>query len=614
MVGTAWKRSIIFGSASIFAAATVVSCSGDGPPAVASYQGWSGEQQDRCYAGTQGSRLMPLSWLKALEQAKNDQPFLSADHLSSYRLLPRPKALPVGFAIDDNDDTNLTISKLRWFDGQTTKEHWVGMNCSACHTAHIEFDGKVQRVDGGPALFDYQSFVEAVDAALKATLASASAPSPEGQAKWDRFATAVFACTGKQTGCAQRAGEWSRDSAANRGLLKAELARLSAWEDRVEHLNATPLRYGYGRVDAFGHIFNKVSLFNGAPNPTVNPADAPVSYPFLWDIYRQDKLQWNGIVQASRIKLGARDLDVGALGRNAGEVIGVFGDVAVTPNAGLRGYRSSIWADNLENLERQLMSLKAPPWPTRLFGAASGDAAQGKQLFDGKCASCHASQPGTQPYKVHMIPLNRADPNGTDPWMACNAIRYSSPPGRLVGTPIAYLGNGARYAAGEDAKIADMLTTTVKGALAGKKGQIIAQAGRIFLGIDGRPRVVSEEETADVRGAILDACYAQQSPLFAYKARPLDGIWATAPYLHNGSIASLHELLLPPAQRLRHFPVGTRQYDPVTVGYSVDPKAAGNSFVFDTAKVGNSNAGHAYGVGTLTEAQRQALIAYLKTL
>ncbi len=613
MLGATWTRSIFLGSISVLATVIVASCVGD-RPAIDSYQGWSPGQQDRWYAGTQGSRLMPLSWLKALEQATAAKPFLDPQNIAGFRLLPRPNALPVGIAIDDNDDTDLTVSKLRWFEGQKAKEHWVGLNCAACHTAHIDFGTEQLRIDGGPSLFDYQSFVEAIDAALKATLAGASTSTPEVRAKWDRFAVAVFACSRKQAGCTRHGDGWSRDTAANRRLLAGELGKLIAWEDRVEHVNATPLRYGYGRVDAFGHIFNKVSLFNGAPNPTVNPADAPVSYPFLWDIYRHDKLQWNGIVQASRIRLGAHDLDVGALGRNAGEVIGVFGDVAVTPNPGLRGYASSIWADNLENLERQLMSLKAPAWPTALFGTAGGDIAQGQQIFSGKCASCHAPQPGTAPYPVHMVPLTPTDPNGTDPWMACNAIRYTSSPGRLVGTPIAYLGDGPRYQAGEDAKVADMLTTTVKGALAGKKGQIIAQAGRIFLGIDGRPRVVSAVETPDFRRLILDACYAQQSPLMAYKARPLDGVWATAPYLHNGSVASLYQLLLPPARRLRSFPVGTRQYDPVQVGYSTNPKAVGNGFLYDTSKVGNSNAGHDYGVGTLTEPQRLALLAYVKTL
>lgn len=100
----------------------------------------------------------------------------------------------------------------------------------------------------------------------------------------------------------------------------------------------------------------------------------------------------------------------------------------------------------------------------------------------------------------------------------------------------------------------------------------------------------------------------------AFKARPLDGIWATAPYLHNGSVANLYELLLPPARRHKTFRVGTRVYDPTLVGYSTRDDAPGNAFTYDIALPGNANIGHDYGAATLTADQRQALLAYLKTL
>jgi hypothetical protein len=147
----------------------------------------------------------------------------------------------------------------------------------------------------------------------------------------------------------------------------------------------------------------------------------------------------------------------------------------------------------------------------------------------------------------------------------------------------------------------------------GKKGQIIAQTARVFFGVGGRPRVVIEE-VPNPRTLILQACFAANSPFMAYKARPLDGIWATAPYLHNGSVPNLYELLLPPTQRSKTFLMGTREYDPVLVGYSTRADAPGNGFTFDTAAIGNSNAGHEYGVGSMTPEQRQALLAYLKTL
>ncbi len=58
-----------------------------------------------------------------------------------------------------------------------------------------------------------------------------------------------------------------------------------------------------------------------------------------------------------------------------------------------------------------------------------------------------------------------------------------------------------------------------------------------------------------------------------YIARPLNGIWATAPYLHNGSVPTLYDLLLPAEQRPRTFYTGSNEFDPVKVGY-VRPPAA----------------------------------------
>lgn len=592
----AMPSAMVIGAASI--AILVAACTaGKKPPQVEWAQGWSPQQQSDWYAATQGSRLAPLAWFRALEQAETSQPFAAPANLARYRLIAGPhNDLPVGFAVDDNDDTDLSVTKLRWFAGQSSKEKWVGLNCAACHTGEITYGGKSQRIDGGPALFDYQQFVEDFDKALTATR--------DNPAKFARFAKATLG---------------TRDTAGNRTLLRAALGRMIDWEGRVEALNATPLRYGYGRVDAFGHIFNKVALFSGAARPVPNAADAPVSYPFIWDIYRHDKLQWNGIAQNARLSLpGGSYLDYGALGRNAGEVIGVFGDVVTRPGNSLAGYKSSLWTDNLIRLETQLATLKAPAWPAALLGpiddtdAKRQQIADGKALFGSHCASCHAPQPGTAPYKITMVPLTRADPNATDPWMACNAITYRSATGNLQGTPAGYVGNGEKF--GTQAPLADMLETTVKGALVGKKGQIIGQTARVFFGVGGRPRVVLAEAATKPRAAILDACYQANSPFMAYKARPLDGIWATAPYLHNGSVANLYELLLPPEQRRKTFRVGTRSYDPDLVGYSTRDDAPGNTFTFDTALPGNSNTGHDYGVASLSPTQRRALLSYLKTL
>jgi len=98
----------------------------------------------------------------------------------------------------------------------------------------------------------------------------------------------------------------------------------------------------------------------------------------------------------------------------------------------------------------------------------------------------------------------------------------------------------------------------------------------------------------------------------AYRARPLNGTWATAPFLHNGSVPSLYDLLLPPAQRPKIFYIGSWEFDPVHVGIETGSPFAG-AFAFDTRLPGNANSGHEYGT-SLSEPERMALIEFLKTL
>src|SRR5215210_1627826 len=106
-------------------------------------QGWSDQDRSNWYEATQGSRLIPLSWLKALEQPGGTEPFLADSHIIKFRYLPRTTSggerLPVGFALDDTDDEKLSVTKLRWKGGQRSTEPWVGLNCSACHTAELTF-------------------------------------------------------------------------------------------------------------------------------------------------------------------------------------------------------------------------------------------------------------------------------------------------------------------------------------------------------------------------------------------------------------------------------------------------------------------------------------------
>ena len=99
----------------------------------------------------------------------------------------------------------------------------------------------------------------------------------------------------------------------------------------------------------------------------------------------------------------------------------------------------------------------------------------------------------------------------------------------------------------------------------------------------------------------------------AYESRALHGIWATAPYLHNGSVPNLWELLTPAHERKKTFMVGSRLFDPKNVGYVTDQSPFQNAtFVADPANAnGNGNGGHEYGTGLGAE-ERWQIIEYLK--
>ena len=117
-------------------------------------------------------------------------------------------------------------------------------------------------------------------------------------------------------------------------------------------------------------------------------------------------------------------------------------------------------------------------------------------------------------------------------------------------------------------------------------------------------------------------------PLPQYKPRPLAGIWAAGPFLHNGSVPTIYQLLLPADQRDKKFFIGTRDFDPVNLGFSTDAPSK-NGFWLDTSITGNSNLGHEFRKGyikwesgmapqygvigpELTEEERRDIIEYLK--
>ena len=559
------------------------------PPLQYARQGWTEDERQAFYTTSQGSHMIPYAWFKALRRLDVDEPF-AGDQLQRYGYLPNeksklnPEGLPVGFVIDGSAAT-----------GE------LGMTCAACHTGQIEYvkNGVTQqlRIDGAPATANFQLFLSDLTAAARAMQSDS--------ARFDKFAHAALG---------------SRYTSSRADALKSDFSDwVKQWGSFMDKsLPASP--WGPGRLDAFGMIFNRVAAKDLGIDGNFKVADAPVSYPFLWNASRQDRTQWNGGVP--------NGLYINAIGRNTGEVLGVFADFTpkkqlLPPHYNFRN--NSVNFTNLQALEEKIASLRPPPWP---FDIDQSLVDKGRVLFAERCGSCHDERP-VPPEGLWVTKVVDAK---TDPKMYQNSLRISDT-GILNG---ALSSNPPGSKLGPTAPTADILATTVVGALFGdaipplprlpnpKAGVWLAvnkDLAVLFADNEKLPSLVSLLQPS-VRDNVRTHIEARVANMFkvpgepnAYESRVLHGIWATAPYLHNGSVPNLYELLLSPDKRSPSFMVGSRKYDPEKVGYvtTESPYKDGTLVVGPGAQPGNSNAGHDYS-GDLTDDQRKALLEYLKQL
>src|SRR5262245_60173102 len=126
-------------------------------PGGPSFQGWSAADRELFHHGSMGSELLPLTWMQALTSALTGKPFL--DGIERFGLLPdlqNPDRLPVGLSAVASRDLRFT-------------DKVVGINCAACHTAELIYQGKRVRIEGGSGLFQVDAFAAELTASLKAT-------------------------------------------------------------------------------------------------------------------------------------------------------------------------------------------------------------------------------------------------------------------------------------------------------------------------------------------------------------------------------------------------------------------------------------------------------------
>ena len=121
---------------------------------------------------------------------------------------------------------------------------------------------------------------------------------------------------------------------------------------------------------------------------------------------------------------------------------------------------------------------------------------------------------------------------------------------------------------------------------------------------DGFNRLLAELQAPGYRASPTPGIRSTQK----YWTPSLAGVWARSPYLHNGSVRTMRELLTAPADRATSFRRGSPRYDEAAMGYADE-----GPYVLDTRTPGNGNMGHAYGAG-LSAGERRDLIEFLKTL
>ncbi|MFM7520220.1 MAG: hypothetical protein ACKO9B_07095, partial [Planctomycetota bacterium] len=546
-----------------------------------------------------GSELMPLAWLRALDTADGSTPFVA--RLEHHGFLPDaddPDGLPVGMSAVETG-------------GGPFRGKMVGLTCAACHTGALAHGGRTVRIVGMPNMLSVESFTEELTEAIAATAkhprrlagfvkrlatqdrTAAFTDRPEGALLATRlpdfdhldeagsFGAAIAARLEQAVATVAEEPEvdLARPLATARAVaatLEAELRQLpgrllldaralaargheaKALAGETEEALATGLDQWWAEtVETARLLRGRAALLR--KQSTMARMTAPRGGPGRIDDFGFAR---NLIFPSAEMRVPDAPCSIpvlwatstvrwqgwdanndSAMGRNLATAM-ASGATFDAPSGA-----STALPRNLGRIEELAARITVPRWPEDWLGAIDQTrAARGEALFRTHCHDCHPTGAGPAPDRV--VPLAEI---GTDPNRARN---FAAP---LGGRPFA---------------------VAIEETLGRFKQVAYAAAG------------IDAAEAARLDGGRSD----RWRTTGGYAARPLAGLWASAPYLHNGSVPTLHDLLLPPAERPVRFPVGQRDFDPVRVGLMTVGIAA-PMFMFDTTVSGNHATGHDYGTG-----------------
>lgn len=665
------------------------------PPALPPYQpakattwldqSWSEQDRHWFHHVSQGTATFPFpyDWFMKLEQPYLTLPFTgSPGHISDSAYLerfgfmssqkfadnatPDLQKLPAAAladlkptAADNRDGLPVGFARLSGTKDPVTgaaEPDQIGLTCAACHSGSVNYKGTSIRFDGGPAMVDLRKLEKAMGASLVLTRVF----------PW-RFNSFAERVLGKDAHDADKRA--ALKARLNDAIYFALVKQGLGYANEIERQGTTETDEGFGRLDALNRIGNQVfyldMVTSGLSGFSKNQRaiDAPVSFPPIWTVPWFSWAQYDASISQPLI-------------RNAGEALGVFAQINLSPEPPLAQlFRSNIAIENLDVIERMLRGsdpfattppafggLAPPKWPDKVFPddpAWRIDPARvgrGRKLYAEICVECHLG-PVNDPVFDKAYPdrsfwkAGAADAwdKGMKGWSAKKLAE--GPIVDLVEKPVADMGTDPAQAEVlknrqvelpsfinldpttdmSDCNLPQMSTTTMPYAVA--LMDVVQQASKKWMEAHNMSPEQQKLLTGDRKN-----CPNPQGQVPIYRARPLNGVWATAPYLHNGSVPSLYWMLAPAGQRPTSFCQGHRDFDPKEVGFHVpaggESSCATGETLFSAKDSdgkpirGNSTMGHSFegerrpnkdypqGVvgAAFTDEERSDLIEYLKTL
>lgn len=648
-------------------------------------QGWSLEQSNKIHSISQGTRTLPvpISWLMALEQPRSSlftvpfgrsKLFMDDDYILRFGFInsdvseSNPLGLPLGVAVTPSQN----------IPGIVDVADAVGFNCAACHTGHLTVGDNHVLIEGGAASVDLGLLSEAIGAALGQTLVSSRIPVFNG--RFDRFARGVLKNTYSDAGVLQLKAELKSLIVYLKGI-PSSVAVVEGFGrlDALNRIGNQSFAIDFHRSENYvppnapvnyPHIwtapwFDWVQYDGSIMNPLVRNAgealgvsayinfSAPSDEGRFVSSIKYEKLKWieNTIAGSNPLN------DDGTFDKFSGLTapkwqVDIFGEIEnakveagevlykkhcrichlrtpTDPNFGDEFSKVAYYLEDGSRQESVHSMLRVRSVPVEVIGT---DPAQAGVLVnrrvdtsgDGRASSEESAIGMGLDTTVCVQIAGDSEENEYATEYPREGIPTVNPAGASPVNESVFKYRDLLYQHKKEKYQLVPIKDSPHGLFAYSLGALVQEANDRWFA--NNPQVSREERRVEYEKGMPNCLRAGNG----YKARPLNGVWATAPYLHNGSVPTIYDLLSPHEERPRFVQLGGIEFNTTDVGLvqekSVLKRASkvfgdvGNSlcivdsekdrsekkkktygsryvdgyFILDTTTPGNCNTGHEF--------------------